>query len=346
VTRAPVSVGLAAASVAVFAWAAGHGSTTEPADLIRFGALDQARVWQGEWWRLLSAAFLHAGLLHLGWNLLFGLPLCVTVERALGWWRFLALYLASAVGASAASLLGSHAVSVGSSGAVFGVAGALLVLLRRTFGSTGALLRDRTVRNGLLLSAAFAVATAWLPVDHLAHLGGLVTGGAMAWLGTRPRPRPAWPWAVLALALAGGVATALRPSPAWRERRAAIAEIHAAVKAGDPDRALALVTAARARGLQAAGLDYYEGLALAEQGDLEGALARLRPLAAAPDGPARAEARRAVAAVARRLAARLLTGDVEPGDAARGLALLDEACGAGDAEACSLADAQAARLGR
>jgi membrane associated rhomboid family serine protease len=80
---APGTVALAAAQLAVIAWMAAHGSTTDPALLARMGALDHARVWDGEPWRLLTAAFLHVGPVHLLWNLAFGVPLCALVERAM-----------------------------------------------------------------------------------------------------------------------------------------------------------------------------------------------------------------------------------------------------------------------
>ena len=142
VRSSPATFALAAADVVLFAWVAAHGSTTDTATLVRFGALEPSRVWGGEWWRLLTAAFLHVGLLHLAWNLFFGIPLCRLVEGAIGPRRFLALYLASALGASAASLLGHQAaVSAGASGALFGVAGAMFALYRRVVGSWSAFFR-------------------------------------------------------------------------------------------------------------------------------------------------------------------------------------------------------------
>ena len=62
VRAAPVTFALAATDIAVFAWVAAHGSTTSTATLVRFGALEPSRVWAGEWWRLLTAAFLHVGV--------------------------------------------------------------------------------------------------------------------------------------------------------------------------------------------------------------------------------------------------------------------------------------------
>src|SRR4051794_32245348 len=86
----------------------------------------------GDWWRLLSAAFLHYGPIHLGMNMLalwwFGQPL----EYALGRGRFLLLYIVSGLAGSAGALLLSpNAITVGASGAIFGILGAALVLERQ-----------------------------------------------------------------------------------------------------------------------------------------------------------------------------------------------------------------------
>ncbi len=332
---APITFGLAGANVAVFAWVAAHGPTTDTATLIRFGALEPARVWAGEWWRLLTAAFLHVGVLHLAWNLFLGVPLCRLVEGALGGKRFLILYLASALGASAASLLGHQAVvSAGASGALFGVAGAMFALYRRVVGSWAAFLRAREIRLNALLFAVFALAAVWLPIDQLAHAGGLVTGAAFAWLLTRPPPRRPWPWIVFAAALGAALALAVRPDPRWTANRAALEAIHQALRDDDLPRARALLDAAHASGLDAAGLDYYEGVVLAREGDLEGSLEKLRPLADSVGGAAGEEARRTAAAVARRLAARLRASAGGEHDEAREGALLRDACRWGNAEAC------------
>jgi membrane associated rhomboid family serine protease len=337
---APVTFALAGADIAVFGWVALHGSTTDTATLIRFGALEPSRVWSGEWWRLLTAAFLHVGVLHLTWNLFLGIPLCRLVEGALGARRFLLLYLLAALGASAASLLGHQAaVSAGASGALFGVAGAMFALFRRLVGSWGAFFRARQIRLNALLFGVFALAAVWLPIDQLAHAGGLVTGAVFAWLLTRPPPRRAFPWVAFAAVLGAAIALAVRPDPRFTANRAALQAIHQALRDDDPPRARALLDGARASGLDAAGLDYYEGVLLAREGDLEGALSKLRPLADTAGGAAGAEARRTAAAVARRLGTRLRASPGGERDEVRGAALLRDACRWGDPEACRLAPA-------
>jgi membrane associated rhomboid family serine protease len=83
----------------------------------------------GEWWRLITSAFLHAGLVHLGLNMLVLWFVGAPVEQAIGRGRFIALYIVSGLGGSAGALLFSpNAVTVGASGAIFGILGAALVL--------------------------------------------------------------------------------------------------------------------------------------------------------------------------------------------------------------------------
>jgi membrane associated rhomboid family serine protease len=131
-------------------------------------------VASGELWRLLTAAFLHGGVLHLLLNMyavyLFGPQL----ESAFGRARFLVLYLVSALGGSAASYTFSSPLtpSLGASGAVFGLLGASLVVSRK-------LGRDASFLYVLLaVNLAFGFVAA--NIDWKAHLGGLAAGALTA----------------------------------------------------------------------------------------------------------------------------------------------------------------------
>jgi membrane associated rhomboid family serine protease len=132
-------------------------------------------VADGQYYRLLTAAFLHGGFLHIALNMfalyLFG----PTLEEALGRGRFLALYLVSALGGSAASYAFSAPSqgSLGASGAIFGLLGAFFIVNRR-------LGRDN---SGLLVLVAINLAFAFVPntnIDWRAHVGGLVTGALVS----------------------------------------------------------------------------------------------------------------------------------------------------------------------
>jgi rhomboid protease GluP len=141
---------------------------------------------QGQYWRLLTSVFLHAGLSHLGSNLLVQILMGNAVERNLGHVRYLALYLLSGIGGNVISVLydraqGVNIYSVGASGAVFGVMGTLIILILRG---------RKKLRSGssLLPRAAFAVFYAVYSgfrnpyTDNAAHLGGLLFGMALGTL--------------------------------------------------------------------------------------------------------------------------------------------------------------------
>ncbi|SFL62861.1 rhomboid family intramembrane serine protease [Geodermatophilus ruber] len=125
----------------------------------------------GEDWRLLTAAFLHIGPMHLVLNMLALLIFGSELERQLGRWRYLAVYLISALGGAVAlQLFGEPGRPVaGASAAIYGLLGGLAVLM----------LARREDLRGLLTLLAINVAISFLPgVSLLGHLGGLVAGFA------------------------------------------------------------------------------------------------------------------------------------------------------------------------
>ncbi|BDG05836.1 rhomboid family protein [Anaeromyxobacter oryzae] len=331
----PVSWALLAANIAVFIWVSSHGSTTDVATLIRYGALERNAVWSGQWWRLVTAAFLHVGVFHLTANMVFGIPWCRQIERVFGPARFATLYFGSAIAGSAASLLGPATVSAGASGALFGVIGAALALHRRALGSWGEFFRNRGSQQVLLNLAVLAVVGKFVPIDQFAHLGGFLTGAAWGWIATRPWPRRTWPWIALAGAVAIVVALALYPR--WRATVRAQEEIANALQRRDVPSARALLDAARGDKLDTPGLDFQEAQIRALEGDLEGALAKLEPLEKATEGEGRSEVSRLLAEVERVLGTRLVLGAGLPADPGRGRKLLDDACQRGNAKACSTA---------
>ncbi|HJX45431.1 MAG TPA: rhomboid family intramembrane serine protease [Geodermatophilus sp.] len=123
----------------------------------------------GEQWRLITGAFLHIGITHLLLNMLSLLLFGPEIESRLGWWRYLAVYLLSALGGSVAiQLFGEPGRPVaGASAAIYGLLGALGVLM----------LAARQDLRGLLALLAINVVISFLPgVSLLGHLGGLVVG--------------------------------------------------------------------------------------------------------------------------------------------------------------------------
>jgi membrane associated rhomboid family serine protease len=166
-----------------------------------------AAVATGEWWRLLTAPFLHAGLWHVGINMIALWVLGGLLEPLLGRWRFVAVYLVSAVAGAVASYAFNTplVISVGASGAVFGLLGATLVAMRRL---------NRDVSGVLVLLVINGVLGFVLPnIDWRAHLGGLIAGLLLtAAMLSVPRKRAvAGAWAAAIAVLVGLYALTL-----WR----------------------------------------------------------------------------------------------------------------------------------
>ena len=187
---APATVGLVALNVLVYLVTVyqGAGVSQPGGQLFNDGALVGALIYtDGDWYRLVTAMFLHASLLHLAFNMLALYWLGTIVEHALGSWRFLLLYFVSGIAGSAGALVLSNptAVTVGASGAIYGIMGALLVLEYRATGSFAGQALGLIVLN---LALTFAIPN----ISVGGHLGGLV-GGILATFAlvhfryTRPR---------------------------------------------------------------------------------------------------------------------------------------------------------------
>lgn len=156
---------------------AGLGVTAfRAADLLRWGAVSGLAIEEGEWWRLLSSTFLHGGLLHILYNALALGLISWLLEPIAGVLRLLVIYLLSAIGAGLTSVWWHpEIVSVGASGAIFGLFGAAIIM------SQSQRIPEENHGDLLLIPLVFGVPSllfGWfLPsVDNAAHLGGLATG--------------------------------------------------------------------------------------------------------------------------------------------------------------------------
>jgi len=142
--------------------------------LYRFGAKENGAIAAGQYWRLLTAAFLHGGVVHLLVNSYSLFVLGGLTEPVLGRARFLATFLVSAVTGSLASWAFNSAIGVGASGAIFGLLGTALYLSWR--GTTARIpptaLRSLGMWTVYNLVFGFVTPT----IDNAAHLGGLAGG--------------------------------------------------------------------------------------------------------------------------------------------------------------------------
>lgn len=141
-------------------------------------------------WRFLTTAFLHSGLFHIAFNMLALFWVGSALEPLLGRWRFASVYLLSAIGGSLAVLawvlvqpMTLHVATVGASGAVFGLFGAVFVLQKE------AGLDTRSVVALLAINLVYGFIASG--ISWQAHLGGLAAGVCVAWILVRQaRPKP------------------------------------------------------------------------------------------------------------------------------------------------------------
>src|SRR5256886_7914247 len=130
-TAPPLTLVLIAANVALFGWELAAGALASRESIVEAGALVRDRVLAGEWWRLVSATFLHAGWDHLLGNCLVLYVVGMACEHAFGFVRTAVVYFTSGLTGSLLSGALSPGPSVGASGAIFGVLAAVVGLLYR-----------------------------------------------------------------------------------------------------------------------------------------------------------------------------------------------------------------------
>ena len=169
--------------VVVLELAIGSGTTFTNNTIFDHGALFASAccinghvvgVAHGDWWRLFTAMFLHANFLHIAMNMYSLYYVGTILEQVIGRWRFLLLYLVSGLAGSAGALIWSpNQPTVGASGAIFGVLGALLVLERKRHIATGGQVAGLIVLN-LVITFVFST---YISVGG--HVGGLIGGIVM-----------------------------------------------------------------------------------------------------------------------------------------------------------------------
>jgi rhomboid protease GluP len=158
---------------------AGGGLDLDGQTLINFGAKYLPGIEMGQWWRLITAGFLHGGLLHIFMNSWVLFDVGAQVEGDFGVARYLVIYFVSNITGFLASLYASpRTLSIGASAAIFGLIGAMIGMGVRDRSAYGAAVRRLYVRW-----AIFALVMSLLPgIDIWAHLGGLAGGFVTAFI--------------------------------------------------------------------------------------------------------------------------------------------------------------------
>lgn len=186
-----VSLGIILVCIGVFVWEVASGALESTKGIIAAGALSRAELMAGEYWRLFSPIVLHGSFEHLFGNMLALYVLGVALEHALGWERTLVVFVGSGVAGSLLSVAMQPGPSVGASGAIFGMMGALVVLLHRYKDVVH--IRDQRVGIVLVCWAGYTLLLGMADpfIDNSAHLGGLVGGALLAYALSAPRFEPA-----------------------------------------------------------------------------------------------------------------------------------------------------------
>jgi membrane associated rhomboid family serine protease len=126
----------------------------------------------GQYGRLITAAFLHYGLLHIAFNMMALLMIGPFLERLLGWWRFASIYMLAALGSSVAvyAFDSRYVAAAGASGAIYGLFAAALILVRELQ------LNPQWLIGTIVLNFVFTFSVPG--VSKLGHIGGFIIGGA------------------------------------------------------------------------------------------------------------------------------------------------------------------------
>lgn len=227
--RFPATYGLIGATLVVFLLQLASTQLLGVDVVLALGAKINDAIAAGEVWRLITPVFIHIGLLHFFVNMYSLYAIGPAVERFFGSQRMLILYLLSGFGGVVMSMAFSASPSVGASGAIFGLLGALgtfLFIHRHTFGRA-ATFQFRQIVIVALLNLGLGLVPG---IDNWGHVGGLITGsGLTAALGpslepvwgveTQPRLtdrrpwRTTWPRAVTALVILSALALVATRSP-------------------------------------------------------------------------------------------------------------------------------------
>jgi rhomboid protease GluP len=163
---------LIAVNVAVYAFTSIlSGSLTTSEDVVlKFGQIN-ANVWNGEAWRLFTAIFVHANIVHIFGNMFVLLIFGLRAEDMFDIKEYLLIYFLSGLSGGLLTLVfwPADSISIGASGAIFGILGATMIYARRAIG--------QSIMSALIFAFFLFIINSIGPdVNYLAHLGGLAAG--------------------------------------------------------------------------------------------------------------------------------------------------------------------------
>jgi len=167
---------------------AGGGFEPDARSLVDFGAKFSPLIREGEWWRLITAGFLHGGVMHILMNSWVLFDLGTQTEETFGTSRYLVTYFISTVTGFLASYWWSPSLSIGASAGITGLIGAMIAHGVRERSAYGAAVRSMYIRW-----AVYILLMGLLPffsIDNAAHIGGLAGGFLLAYFAGTPSYSP------------------------------------------------------------------------------------------------------------------------------------------------------------
>jgi len=176
----PAMAALVAINLSVFIAMIINGGSPmgfSPDVLIRWGANWGPATMSGDYWRLITAGFVHGSIIHIAFNMWCLWSLCQLAERLFGSLITMGIYLLTGVAGALLSIAWNHGrLEVGASGAIFGIAGAILSGIKFGNVSVGPMQR-RQIFSSLIFFIIFNLTIGLGPgIDNMCHLGGLVSG--------------------------------------------------------------------------------------------------------------------------------------------------------------------------
>ncbi|HSP15881.1 MAG TPA: rhomboid family intramembrane serine protease [Thermoanaerobaculia bacterium] len=190
-SRAPGTAAILAAITVVFAFEWMTGALWNDDKLVQMGAIIPGLLQRHEYWRVVTAMFLHGNVLHWAANCWALYQLGMLFEVMFGSLRFLVTYFVTGICASVASSMFTHGASVGASGAILGILGAFIFSIRRSpqwrhEPWTRSLIAQLMFWGVLNIILGFSVAY----IDNVAHIAGLVSGLLLGFIPHRVPPPP------------------------------------------------------------------------------------------------------------------------------------------------------------
>jgi rhomboid protease GluP len=180
-----INIGLYLATMLYSMRAGNDGAFTDldGKTLFIFGAKFSQAVFAGEYWRLITAGFLHGGLLHILMNSWVLFDIGAQVEEIYGTARMVVVYIVSTAVGFLASSLWNPGLSVGASAGIFGLMGAMIAVGVTHRSAMGDAIRGMYIRWVVLM---LIIGLIGFRVDNAAHIGGLAGGFAVAWIAGLP----------------------------------------------------------------------------------------------------------------------------------------------------------------